>query len=168
MTQNDLWVTPGGELLVRQGEELYRKSRDIRRLTQESAGWDRLTPAERHEVERWLEAYDAVREVDPHLAVVQIRKRRGAREGVLTVERNFISILTGKRERGEVSKKRVDMEMLAFLQALVHELQADGFTDAEANYAGDAYYNVRVPVPDAAAAANAASIMLEFDRKHAY
>lgn len=167
MAQNDLWITPDGKLLVRQGKDWHPKIYDIRRLTQEPAGWDRLTPDERHEVERWLEAYAAVREVDPHLSVVQIQKTRKACEGFIIVERNFISILTGQRERGEVSKKRVDMEMLAFLQALVHELHADGFTDAEANYAGDAYYAVRVPVPDAAAAADAASIMLEFDRKHA-
>jgi len=167
MVPNELWITPDGQLLTRQGKELHRKSHDIKRLTQESAGYDRLTPGERHEVERWLEAYDAVRAVDPGLAVVQIRKSKGAREGVLSVERNFISILTGKRERGEVSKKRVDMEMLSFVQELVDELQREGFEGANAAYAGDAFYRVAVPVPDAESAADAAGIMLEFSRVHA-
>jgi len=163
MVPDDLWITGGGELFSRRRLMIH----DVRRLTPESSDYHRLPTNERHEVERWLEAYAAVREVDPHFAVVQIRKSLKASKGVLTVERNFISILTAKRERGEVSKKRLDMEMLGFQQALVEELHALGFKKAFSGYGGDAYYHVTVPVPDAEAAADAAAIMLEFSRVHA-
>lgn len=157
---DDLWITGGGELFI--GRRL--RVSDVRKL--ESADYARFTQSERAEIERWLEAHAALHESDPVMAVIEIRKNRRNKRGVLTVSQHFISILTGKRERGEVSKKRVDMEILGFLDALVKELRAQGFGRAFSGYGGNAYYHVTVPVSDARGAADAAGIMLEFSRVH--
>lgn len=157
---DDLWITGVGELFI--GRRL--RVSDVRKL--EPTDYERFTESERAEIERWLEAYAAIRESEPVMAVIEIRKNKRNKRGTLTVSQHFISLLTGKRERGEVSKKRLDMEMLGFLGALVEELHAQGFGRAFSGYGGDAYYHVTVPVNGAEAAADAAATMLEFSRVH--
>jgi len=164
----DYRIEAGGQLFERQRvpkREWRLVHSDVKHLDVESApGWIyRHRPELKEFIAAWQEFDAAVDSEDPNLSWVRGTFIGG--QWRFYVGRSFISEIEAKKERREISKKRVDLAMATLLDVLAYRLREIGLYEIATGPSGDAFFDAVVRVETPEEAARAARVILITSRE---